>query len=303
MTARALSRGLAALATLAVAALAQAVAAAPAASSPASPPAARPLRIVTLLPSLTETVCALGDCDRLVGVDRYSDWPERVRTLPALGGQDDAQVERIVALHPDLVLASPSTRAVGRLRSLGLRVVTLEAHDTLETRRVLEAVARALARPGEGEALWRRLDARIEAAASRVPAAWRGRRAYVEVGSEPYAAGRASFVGDLLARLGLDNIVPPALGAFPKLNPEFIVRAQPDLVIAEARDAAAMSARPGWAALQALQRHAVCGFASTAWEALIRPGPRLADAAEQVADCVAALPPPAPAPAAQRASR
>jgi iron complex transport system substrate-binding protein len=291
MTARALSRGLAALATLAVAALAQAAAAAPAASSPA----ARPLRIVTLLPSLTESVCALGDCDRLVGVDRYSDWPERVRTLPALGGQDDAQVERIVALRPDLVLASPSTRAVDRLRSLGLRVVALEARDTAQTHQVLEAVARSLGRPGEGDALWRRLDARVASAAARVPAGWHHARVYIEVGSEPYAAGAASFIGELLARLGLDNIVPASLGPFPQINPEYVVRAQPALIIAEDRELASMASRPGWSALHALQRHAVCAFPPAAWEPLIRPGPRLADAAERVADCLAALPVPAPA--------
>ena len=168
---------------------------------------------------------------------------------------------------------------------------------------MLEAVARALARPGEGEALWRRLDARVGAAAARIPAAWKGRTAYIEVGSEPYAAGASSFLGELVARLGLGNIVPASLGPFPRLNPEFVVRARPDLVIGEDREVASMAARPGWAALGALQRHAVCGFPPATWEALIRPGPRLADAAEQVADCVAALPASAAAAAAPSSAR
>ncbi|RYY50480.1 MAG: ABC transporter substrate-binding protein, partial [Comamonadaceae bacterium] len=63
-----------------------------------------PRRVVTLLPSLTETVCELGACDRLVGVDDYSNWPAAVQRLPHVGGLDDAQVERIVALKPDVVL-------------------------------------------------------------------------------------------------------------------------------------------------------------------------------------------------------
>src|SRR5512139_1064477 len=62
-----------------------------------------PRRIVSLLPSLTESVCALGGCDRLVGTDRFSNWPEPVQHLPKLGGLEDAQVERIVALRPDVV--------------------------------------------------------------------------------------------------------------------------------------------------------------------------------------------------------
>ena len=60
-----------------------------------------PQRIVSLLPSLTETVCALGQCQRLVGVDRYSNWPESVAKLPRLGGGIDPQIESVVALQPD----------------------------------------------------------------------------------------------------------------------------------------------------------------------------------------------------------
>jgi iron complex transport system substrate-binding protein len=290
------------LAAVAAIGMDQARAAPPSPARPASAPA-RPQRIVSLLPSLTESVCALGDCDRLVGVDRWSDWPERVRALPALGGQDDPQVERLVALKPDLVLLSPSTRAVDRLQSLGLHVVALEARDLGDTHRVLEAVARALGRPGEGDALWRATDARLTAAASRVPAAWKGRRAYVEIGSEPYAAGEGSYIGQVLARLGLGNIVPASMGPFPQINPEFVVRAQPDLIVIEAQDAAAMAARPAWSTLHALQGRDVCALPPNVWYALVRPGPRIAEAAEHVADCIAKLPPPAPGAAPGAGSR
>lgn len=261
-------------------------------AGPALAADARPHRIVTLLPSLTETVCALGDCERLVGVDRYSDWPASIAALPRLGGQDDPQVERLVTLKPDLVLLSPSTRAVDRLKSLGLNVVALEARDLADTRRVMEAVAVALGRPGEGAALWRRTEARIDAAGARVPAAWRGKRAYVEVGSEPYAAGAASFMGEVMGKLGLGNIVPASMGPFPQLNPEFVVRAQPDVIVSEAREVAEMTGRPGWSTLKALQAHDVCGLPNAVWEPLIRPGPRIAEAAEALADCVAKLPVP-----------
>ncbi|MGS0759207.1 ABC transporter substrate-binding protein, partial [Roseateles sp. GG27B] len=73
----------------------------------------------------TETVCALGACERLVGVDRYSNFPASVDKLPKLGGLDDTQVETIVALRPDVVILAPSSRAQDRLASLGLRVVVL----------------------------------------------------------------------------------------------------------------------------------------------------------------------------------
>lgn len=250
---------------------------------------AAPQRVVTLSPALTETVCALGACARLVGTDRYSNWPREVQALPKLGGLDDAQIERIVALRPDLVLAATSTRAVERLASLGLHVLALEPATLAQTRRVIERVALALGDAPAGPALWQSLNARVDAAAARVPAARRGQRVYVEVASTPFAAGEASFIGELLARLGLANIVPAAMGPFPQLSPEFVLRAQPDLVMAAAAPLAEMPQRPGWRQLRALQAGAQCGFAPAAYDALVRAGPRLAEAAEALADCLAGL--------------
>ena len=249
-------------------------------------------RIVSLLPSLTETVCELGACNRLVGTDRFSNWPASVRALPKLGGLEDAQVERIVALKPDLVLIAVSARAIDRLRSLGLPVLALEPRNSADTQRVIGTVAQALGMPQAGDMLLDHLRERMAAAAARVPASWRGRKVYFEVASSPYAAGEASFVGELLAQLGLGNVVPAAMGPFPQLNPEFVLRAQPALLMATQGAIAEMPARPGWRALAALQKKHVCAFAPAAWDTLVRPGPRLADGAEAVADCLVALPSP-----------
>lgn len=253
--------------------------------------AAPPQRIVTLLPSLTETVCALGFCERLVGTDRYSNWPASVPALPKLGGMDDTQVERVVALRPDVVLAARSTRAVERLESLGLHVVVLEPRSQAEAKRTVATIATLMGRPEQGAVLWARIDQQVQRAAARVPAALRGRKVYFEVDSAPYAAGSSSFLGELLTQLGLGNIVPPALGPFPKLNPEFIVKAQPDLVMAVERNLRDMPRRPGWSTLKALQTGRICAFDATRYEMLVRPGPRLGEAAELVADCLQALPP------------
>ncbi len=250
-----------------------------------------PMRIVSLVPSLTEAVCALDACARLVGVDRFSNWPEPVAALPKLGGLDDAQVERIVALRPDLVFASPSARAVERLEGLGLKVVALQANGVADMRRVLGLVAAALGQPEAGAALWSSIDARIEAAAARVPPALHGRSVYFEIAATPHAAGAASFVGELLARLHLRNIVPASLGPFPQLNPEFVVRAQPDIVMAAAANLAEMPRRPGWERLQALRGKRHCGFAVERYDLLVRPGPRLGEAAETIAACLVMLGP------------
>lgn len=247
-------------------------------------------RIVSLLPSLTEAVCALQACDRLVGVDRFSNWPAQVQPLPRLGGLEDTTIERLVALKPDLVLAAVSARALARLEGLGIRVLALEPRTLADTHRVLEVLAQALGQPGAGDRLWTQLDQRLTAAADRVPPALRGQTVYFEVSSAPYAAGASSFVGEVLARLQLGNVVPVSMGPFPKLSPEFVVRAQPGIVMAAARNLAEMPGRPGWSGLTALQTGRSCGFAEARYELLVRPGPRLADAGELIADCLQRLP-------------
>jgi iron complex transport system substrate-binding protein len=251
--------------------------------------AAPPQRIVSLLPSLTESVCALGACDRLVGTDRFSNWPEQVRALPRLGGLEDAQIERIVALRPDVVLVSSAARVVDRLEALGVRVVVLESRDHADVKRSLTTIARLLGRPAQAERVWAAIDADTRAAAARVPAALRGRRVYFEVDATPYAAGAGSFIGETLAQLGLVNALPAELGPFPKLNPEVLLRLQPDIVMADQAGLASMPARPGWAALHALREGRTCGFPGPRYELLVRPGPRMGEAAGVIADCLVGL--------------
>lgn len=250
---------------------------------------APPQRIVSLLPSLTESVCALGGCARLVGTDRFSNWPASVRGLPKLGGLDDAQIERIVALHPDVVLVSTSARVTDRLEALGLKVLVLESRDHADVQRSLAAIAQLLGTPAEAERVWRGIERETGAAVARVPASLRGRRVYFEVDATPYAAGPGSFIGETLARLGLANALRAELGPFPKLNPEYIVRLQPDIVMAAQPDLAEMSRRPGWEALRALNDGRSCGFPNEAYELLIRPGPRMGEAAGLIAECLARI--------------
>ena len=250
-----------------------------------------PQRIVSLLPSLTETLCALQACDRLVGVDRWSDWPEQVRSLPRLGGIDEVSVEALVRLKPDVVLAARSQRLLERLEALGLKVLALESDQHEDVRRSMVTLATLLGRPEAGTHAWAGIQDQLARAAARMPPAWKGRSVYVEIGSGGYAAARGSFVGETLHRLGLGNVAPADAGPFPKLNGEFVLRAQPQLLVGTAREVKAMPARPGWQRLPALQQGQVCGFEPAAWNALVRPGPRLGEAAGLIVDCLVALPP------------
>jgi iron complex transport system substrate-binding protein len=109
---------------------------------------------------------------------------------------------------------------------------------------------------------------------------------YVEVDNGPYAASEISHVGEILKRLGVANIVPGRLGSIPKLNPEFVVRADPQVIIISSREAAALRERPGWGKLRAIREGRVCALTPEQGDAVMRPGPRLAQAARVLAGCL-----------------
>lgn len=245
-----------------------------------------PQRIVSLLPSLTETVCELGQCHRLVGVDRYSNYPASVQALPKTGGGIDPNIEAIVALRPDVVLMAMSSRGVQRLEALGIKVLALEPKRSTDVQRVMGTLGRLLEVP-DADRLWRAIDAGVMAAAQSLPPSARSLRVYYEVSTGGYAAGAGSFIGEMMARLGVQNVVDPALGPFPRINPEYVVRANPDLIMIGSRNVSGMAQRPGWAGMRALREERVCVFTPEESDVLVRPGPRMAEAARIMAGCIA----------------
>ncbi len=246
----------------------------------------KPRRIVSLLPSLTETVCELGDCDKLVGVDRYSNFPARVQSLPKLGGLDDTGIEMLVALKPDVVLLGISARVIDRLEALGIRVIALEPKSMSDVQRVLGKVGQVLQRSDEARRLWNRIDGHLTQSAASLPPAARGLTVYYEVDAGPYGAGSNSFIGEMLTRLGARNILPPELGPFPKLNPETIVRADPQVIMVGQRNAAGLPQRPGWQTIRAVRQQKICVWLPAESDVLVRPGPRMSEAAALMARCL-----------------
>jgi iron complex transport system substrate-binding protein len=244
-----------------------------------------PQRIVSLLPSLTETVCALGQCQRLVGVDRYSNYPASVAKLPQVGGGMDPNIEAIVALRPDVVLAALSSRTATRLVSLGIPVFALEPMNQADVQRVIGKLGQLLDLP-DANKLWREIDAGVNAAARALPAHVRGTRVYFEVDRGPYGAGESSFIGEILKRLGVTNILPAKLGPFPHINPELVVRENPDVIMVGRALLVGLEQRPGWGSIRAIREQRVCVFGDAQSDLLVRPGPRMAQSARILAQCL-----------------
>jgi iron complex transport system substrate-binding protein len=252
-----------------------------------------PQRIVTLLPSLTELICALDACGRLVATDDFSNWPEGVRSLPKAGGLDNAQIELIVSLKPDVVILSRVARVTERLKELGVASFVIETETFDDIGRAAGTLGTLLGTPQRAAALNLEIEQSVDAVAqqARRTLGARSPRVYYEVDGAPYAAGPASFIGTLLSRLGARNIIAADLGPFPALNPEFVVLQDPDVIFASPNDAVNLARRPGWDRIRAVREHRVCAFPPAVRDTIVRPGPRVADGMRAIADCLGRVAP------------
>ena len=247
---------------------------------------AEPKRIVSVLPSSTETLCAIGACDRLVGVDEYSDFPAQVKTLPKVGGLYTPNIEAMVALKPDLVVVSKYGKLVEPLTAAGIPVVAVnpETYDEVFSKTLV--LGRIVNRESQAKNLvvqMRRDIARIEILTRN---AIRKPSAYYEIDPTPYTAGPNSFIGVLLGKAGATNIIPANLGDFPKISPELVVQRNPQLILG--LDSATARARPGWANIAAVKSGRVIPVppGSLLDTLLNRPGPRLPQALAALARLV-----------------
>jgi iron complex transport system substrate-binding protein len=245
-----------------------------------------PQRIISLMPALTEAVCLLGACERLVATDRHSDWPDPVRKLPKLGALDDTSLEAVMRLKPDLILAHPGGRLNERLKALGQNLLELKSDNLADVRHALFEIEAHLKRTESPQAkqLWEQAQATIQAQA-KVLGLSKKTRVYIEVDSALYAAGPKSYLGELLSALGAHNIVSAELGAFPKLAPEFVLSQQPD-VIMQMHSGTALGRRPGWQTLNAIKEGRTCSWTTEQLNILVRPGPRIAQASALMAGCL-----------------
>jgi iron complex transport system substrate-binding protein len=235
------------------------------------------LRVVTLAPSLSELVIALGTPERLVGVSRFDEAPALAK-LPRVGGFTDVSVETVFSLKPDLVLVQKSPgnqKPVEALARLGVSVLAVPLTSLADVAEATLTVGQALGRVSQAQALV----AQLAAARARVQAAARARGAgprtlFVYGFSPLVVAGPGSFAHELLTDCGAQNLAAPAPTAYPTYSPERAAVQRPELII-DASDV-----EEGQAAVRALP-----GFREARWvklpdKGLLHPGPSLGPALE-----------------------
>lgn len=200
--------------------------------TPAVPPI--PHRIIALTPSLVETLFALGLGDRVVGVGNYVFWPPEAAGKPRIGGLFDPNLERIVALKPDLAVLLPSERDLStRLKPLGVDVLVVPDETLGDVAASFRTIARRCGVPAAGERLaaeWR---------AGLAPRPFPGRKVHVMVSvgrqagrlGEVTVAARNTFYDELLTRMGAENVFADAPTRYPQVGLEEIVARKPDVVL------------------------------------------------------------------------
>ena len=247
---------------------------------------APPKRIVTMLPSVTETVCALGACDRIVATDDYSDWPESVKRLPKAGGLYNPNPELIVSLKPDLVLVSKYGRLYETLERAGLTVYAVRTETYEDIFKTVRTLGRLLGLEAEAERLVAQIQKEVYQEEARAAKARSRPRVYYEIDPTPYTVGPESFIGVLISKARGVNIVPKELGLFPKISPEFGVEKDPEVIVATYPNALeTIRSRPGWSRIQAVRTGRICVYTGGEDSLLSRPGPRVAQALRLLVDC------------------
>jgi iron complex transport system substrate-binding protein len=240
-------------------------------------------RIVALVPSVTETVVALGGAGQLVGRTDF-DKGAAVEHLPSVGGGLDPSLERIVALRPDLVLGWETTgrpELRDRLTALGIPVFAVKTEDTTDVFRAVRNLGRLTGRDSAAAALAARLRAELAEVHARVAHVRRPTVFYLAWNDPPLTAGPHTFVGQLLEVAGARNVFADASALWPTVSLEEIVRRQPDFVVLPAGEQGAarleqLRGAPGWRELRALREGR--GVLVPA-EVMNQPGPRLGEAA------------------------
>lgn len=261
-------------------------------------------RIVSLVPSVTETLFALQAQDMIVARTDFCNWPPEAQAIPSVGGFDGKTIslERIVAFQPDLVCIADvmHNHLIQPLEALGIKVFLSTAQKLDQIYEEIVQLGELTGHQKEAQSLVTQIESQLAEAQQLVAKAQSsqqnlGTRVYWEVAAAPYfSPGKDSFITDLLVSMGLENIFGTVAQAYPQVNEEGIIAGQPDCIFfpdynfqGEA-GARAIASRAGWQKLPAVVHGRIFPVDSDLFS---RPGPRVGTMALELARLITSQPP------------
>lgn len=244
-------------------------------------------RVVSLAPSTTEIVYALGKGDTMVAVDMYSDYPATTADVPKISNPDMTyNYEQIATLKPDVVLAAAITSpdAITAIEKLGIPVVVVGTFTTTmaSVQADIALVGAVLGVPDAADAMNQQMQATWDMIAAKVAGVTTKPKVFWELDatdpSKPYTVGKGSFISDIIATAGAVNVFADVDNPYPQVSIEQVVIAAPDIIIlsdaAYGVTAEQVIARPGWETIPAVQSQLIYPIDDNL---VSRPGPRIVD--------------------------
>ena len=245
-----------------------------------------PHRIVSVAPSITETLFALGAGDEIVGVTTYDKYPEAAKAKPKIGGYTTPDLEAILVKHPDLVFMMKSRPDIAKkLRSAGIDVVELQPEDLAGIYEEIQTIAGKIEVPERGRALVESIDKEVHSGAAGTAAGRKPTVLFI-VGRTPgsisglIAVGRGSYLNELIDFAGGTNIFADAVTPYPQVGLEDIIHLDPDIIIdmghdemvSESQKQAVKQLWQKYNFLRAVKRGAVFPVSA---DYFVSPGPRV----------------------------
>ncbi|HEX3473598.1 MAG TPA: helical backbone metal receptor [Kofleriaceae bacterium] len=257
-------------------------------AGPAAAPAGPALRVVSLTPSATEVVAALGATGLLVGVDDYSTYPPEVTRLPRVGSFLTPNLEAIVGLRPSLVIVDDvHGQIAGALNDAGIATVACAIHALPDLKAALRAVGARIGKPADADRVVAAIDAALDRAAAQRPA--RRPRVLAVIDREAgglgnlVTGGPGSWIDELLAVVGGDNVLSAAGVRYPKISAEEVLRARPEVILDLSYAARESIAAWDRLAVPAVAAHRVRAITDPF---LLAPSPRVAEALAALAGAI-----------------
>ncbi len=256
--------------------------------------AAYPARIISMAPSITEIVFALGLGDRVIGVSDFCDYPPEARKKPRVGGLVNPNMEAIVALDPDLVLALPNATHESlfrSLRQLGINVLTIRNDRLEDLFSMIRKIGEETSTQGAAEEMSERLRAGFSDISERVSSEPRQKVMFI-VGVDPlFVAGRGTFIDELITLAGGTNIAGDSFSKYPQIGIEEVIARAPDVILYTSfnyeltpeQEAEAKKLWSAYPSIPAVKNGRILGLVA---DYVTLPGPRLILGAEEMARAI-----------------
>jgi len=251
-----------------------------------------PMRIISISPSNTEILFALGLGDRIVGVSAFSDYPEEAKTKEVVGDAYGINLERVIELQPDLVIfyGAGNENEKKVLKEAGINVLGFESENFDEIIEEIEVIGKATGRSEEAKKVIDSIKEKRDYVLEKIKDAKKV-RVFYEIWHDPLmAAGKGSFMDELITLAGGENIANDSDTPYPQYDLELLIERDPEVYLAskdfDDKTIESIMARPGYENISAIKNNRIYLFEGNEANLVSRPGPRIGEALEVVAKAI-----------------